>query len=187
MSEGESSMPSLDDILRGDAVGVAADDKVAESKPQKEKSKKSKDVKNQSSNLASVNLSDPVSYVVSCSEAVCEQEMASWAIDILVDSILAIKYRQVFRAAAQQKGEAAVYSLLRVMLKNVTKTKWNQLWMAAHPAVSAARCAGKGIPLPEGMQPADAASACRAILDSCKQVGDHGLRTFSGFYSVPNE
>lgn len=87
----------------------------------------------------------PLEVIQGAIDQIPESQMASWAIDILCKATLATQYRPVFRAAAEQKGEAGVYRLLQVMTMSCDKKHHNQLCMAASQSVSSARTTGKAI------------------------------------------
>lgn len=143
------------------------DDKIEKTETKKEKPQKpAKQDKPQSQ--PALTATDPIAFVIMAADSVSESQMSTWAIDILCNATQSIRYRQVFRAAAEQHGEAGVYRLLDVMVRNTHHLKHNQLWLASHPAVASARIAGRGIKMPDGMQPVMADVACRAILERAK-------------------
>lgn len=174
MSEGESSMPSLDDILGVDAVDVAAPTPVPTKKRGGKSSatdieKVTKDaIDSVVAKQSEADSKDPYAIISSMMSQPPETDMATWAIEILCNASLAVRYRQIFRAAAEQVGEMGVYRLLRVMILNTHHLKHNQLWMAACPSIASARIAGKGISLPTGVPLASADIMCRMVLDQAK-------------------
>ncbi|MES2790853.1 MAG: hypothetical protein V4719_14670 [Planctomycetota bacterium] len=96
--------------------------------------------------VAPVAAATPLAQIQAAIDAIPESEMATWAIEILCQSTVATQFRPLFRAAAEHPdGEARVYRLLQVMIKNGNKLHHNQLRMAATQSVAAARSNGRGI------------------------------------------
>lgn len=87
----------------------------------------------------------PLEAIQAAMDAVPESQMATWAIEILCKATPATQFRPLFRAAAEQKGEAGVYRLLQVMTKNCHHTHHNQLRMAAAQSAASSRTNGRGI------------------------------------------
>lgn len=96
---------------------------------------------------------------------VSEESPIDWAIDILCNASMAIRYRQIFRAAAEQLGEIGVYRLLSLMVQNTHDTKHNQLFISAIPAISSARLKNTAVKFPDGMKGIPSANAiCHAVM-----------------------
>lgn len=91
----------------------------------------------------------PLEAIQAAMDAVPESQMATWAIEILCKATPATQFRPLFRAAAEQKGEAGVYRLLQVMTKNCHHTHHNQLRMAAAQSAAASRTNGRGVVVTE--------------------------------------
>ena len=118
---------------------------------------------------------DPMAYIYSQIDD--ENNVIGWAIDILCNASMAIRYRQIFRAAAENLGEVGVYRLLSVMVQNTHSTKHNQLFMAACPAVSSARIAGKSLAIPEDAPPLPLPNViCHAIMTRASLVRSESER-----------
>lgn len=93
-----------------------------------------------------VEYADPLEAIQAAIDAIPEDAVATWAIEILCQATLATQYRPVFRAAAEYPdGEARVYRLLQVMTRNCHRRHHNQLRMAAAQSVASARSSGRGV------------------------------------------
>jgi hypothetical protein len=119
---------------------------------------------------------------------IAEETPMGWAIDILCNAQMAIRYRQIFRAAAEQLGEIGVYRLLGLMVQNTHHTKHNQLFISAVPAISSARLRNASVKFPEGMPNIpDASRICHAVMTRAAGIRQENerIRTYGNVRIVP--